>query len=37
VILGLDVEHVLHVELEGLLAAGPHDAGALVDLETASG
>ena len=36
-VLGLDVEHVLHVELEGLRAAGAHHARPLVHLEPAAG
>ena len=36
-VLGLDVQNVLHVELEGLGAAGADDARALVNFETASG
>jgi len=37
VILGLDVEDVLHVKLERLLAAGSNHAGSLVDLKTPTG
>ena len=36
-ILSLDVEHVLHVKLEGLGAPGPHHAWALVHLKPAPG
>ena len=36
-VLGLDVEDVLHVELEGLVAPGPHHPGPLVNLKPTSG
>ena len=35
-VLGLDVEDVLHVELEGLVASGPDHPGPLVHLEPAA-
>ena len=36
-VLGLHVENVLHVQLEGLGAAGPHHARPLVHLESSAG
>ena len=36
-VLRLHVEDVLHVQLEGLRAAGPHHAGPLVNLEPPTG